>query len=439
MSALFVSMFTLGLVTSVHCVSMCGPMVVTYAVKGEEDGPWFRKLVPNLAYQIAKLTSYVLVGLALGAIGGAFNLDGVRPYVMLAAGVFMIVLGLGMTGRVSWAQRLTPRPPKFLMNALMRTRRKASSDAAEGKSSLATPVTFGLLTGLFPCAPLQGAQLAAAATGSALTGGFAMLAFGLGTAPLMLGFGTASSFIPKDWKHRMTVVLAIVVMVFGAVFINRGLMLLGSPVTAQSVRQAVLGGPAATPTGNSAVPAAQTGSDGVVEVPLTIRNTRFVPDQVQIPENTRVRLVVDRQEDNACSDQIAIPQLGVLKDLKAFGTTVVELPSTDSGSYTLTCGMGMMSGRLLVGAAAAGGASAASSPMRFLALGLVAALVGLGLLFARQRRPKAAPAASSAGALATKRPAAGVLGLSPEEVLVGAGVLTAAIVAGLALGGMFTR
>ena len=440
MSALFLSMFTLGLVTSVHCVSMCGPMVVTYAVKGEEDGPWFRKIVPNVAYQIAKITSYVFVGLLLGAIGGAFNLDGVRPYVMLAAGAFMIVLGLGMTGRVSWAQRLTPRPPKFLMTALSRTRRKATADAAAGSSSLATPLTFGLLTGLFPCAPLQGAQLTAAATGSALTGGMAMLAFGLGTAPLMLGFGTASSFIPKTWKHRMTLVLAVVVMVFGLVFINRGLMLVGSPVTAQSVRQAVLGGPA-VPATAPAESAAQykTGSDGVVEVPLTIRNTQFLPAQLEIPADKPVRLIVDRQEDNACSAQIAIPQLGILKDLKPFGTTVVDVPATASGNYTLTCGMGMMSGRLLVGAAAAGGASAASSPMRFLALGLVAALVGLGLLFARQRRPKTAPAASSAGAQATKRPAAGVLGLSPAEVLVGAGVLTAAIVAGLALGGMFTR
>ena len=48
MLALFLSMLTLGLVTSIHCVSMCGPMVVTYAVKGEEGGPWHRKLTPNL-------------------------------------------------------------------------------------------------------------------------------------------------------------------------------------------------------------------------------------------------------------------------------------------------------------------------------------------------------------------------------------------------------
>ena len=142
MLALFVSMLTLGLVTSIHCVSMCGPMVVTYAVKGEENGPWHRKLIPNLAYQGAKITSYVIVGLALGAIGSAFNLDGVRPYIMLLAGVFMIIMGLGMTGKFPWAARLTPRPPKFLMTALSKTRRKANADAEAGESSLATPITL---------------------------------------------------------------------------------------------------------------------------------------------------------------------------------------------------------------------------------------------------------------------------------------------------------
>ncbi len=242
MSALFVSMFALGLATSVHCISMCGPMVVTYAVKAEEDERWTRKITPNLAYQLAKITSYVLVGLLLGAIGAAFNLNGIRPWIMFAAGVFMIILGLGMTGRFPWAARMTPRPPKFLITSLSKLRRKAKSDAEVGISSIATPISFGLLTGLMPCAPLQAAQLAAAGTGSVIGGGVAMLAFGLGTAPLMLGFGMASSYIPKDWKHRMTVALAIVVMVFGLVYINRAAMLVGSPVTFNTIKAAAIGG-----------------------------------------------------------------------------------------------------------------------------------------------------------------------------------------------------
>lgn len=348
MTALFVSMFLVGLATSVHCVSMCGPMVVTYAVKTDEDDRWQSKVLPNLAYQGAKLASYVLVGFALGAIGAAFNLNGIRPWVMAFAGVFMIILGLGMTGKVPWAARLTPRPPRALVTALSKLRRKASSDAVEGTTSLATPIAFGLLTGLMPCAPLQAAEIAAAGTGSVLSGGVTMLAFGLGTMPLLFAFGTASSFIPKLWKQRLTFVLAFVVMGLGLVFLNRSAMLVGFPVNSNTIRTAIAGAPAATTSSASYT----TGADGIVEVPLTIVNTTYQPAALNIPADKPVRLVVDRKEDNSCSDQIVFPQLGVTKDLKANGVTTVDLPATKSGTYTMTCGMGMMSGQLVVGAGA---------------------------------------------------------------------------------------
>ena len=132
MYAFIASMFVLGLGTSLHCVSMCGPLVLTYAVKGEEDGPWYRKMVPNLAYQGAKVFSYMLVGLLLGAVGAFLISTPLRPYVYYVAGVFMIVLGLGMTGKVPWAARLTPRPPKFLINAIVKLRRKSVEDAKHG-------------------------------------------------------------------------------------------------------------------------------------------------------------------------------------------------------------------------------------------------------------------------------------------------------------------
>ena len=58
-----------------------------------------------------------------------------------------------MTGKVPWAARLTPGLRARLINAISRRRRRATTDAAAGESSLATPVSFGLLTGLMPCAP----------------------------------------------------------------------------------------------------------------------------------------------------------------------------------------------------------------------------------------------------------------------------------------------
>jgi len=348
---LFFPSLTLGLITSLHCVSMCGPMVVTYALKGTEDGTIARRTLSNLAYQAAKIVSYMLVGLLLGAVGSAFDLDAIRPYVMLVAGAFMVVLALSMTGRVPWAARFTPRPPKFLVRAFTAVRRKAVTDAERDRSTLATPVTFGLLTGLMPCAPLMAAQLNAAASGSATNGATAMFAFGLGTAPLMLGFGTASSLIPRKLKERVTVALAVVVLVFGVTYLDRSAMLLGSPVTLQSVRASVLGSEQTAATGESI-----TSAHGVLEVPLTIANVQFQPATVDIPADVPVRLIVDRQEANACSDQLAVPQLGVLVDLAPDAVTVVELPAAKAGTYTLTCGMGMMPGQLRVGAAAGGSA-----------------------------------------------------------------------------------
>jgi cytochrome c biogenesis protein CcdA len=215
-----------------------------------------------------------------------------------------------MTGYFPWAAKLTPRPPRFLVRAIAATRKKASDDASHGESSLATPVTFGLLTGLMPCAPLMAAQLTAAASGSALYGGLAMLAFGIGTAPLMLGFGTASSLIPTKLKQRAMALLAIVVIAFGAVYLNRAAMLLGSPVNFETAKQAVLGSPAPAPGEGYTV-----AEDGVAEVPLTIEDVQFVPSTLNLPADQPVRLIVDRREANACSDQLAIPQLGVLADL----------------------------------------------------------------------------------------------------------------------------
>lgn len=443
MISVFLSMLALGLVTSLHCVSMCGPMVVTYALKGDESGTIKQKLAPNVAYQTAKIVSYVLVGLVLGAIGSAFNLDGVRPYIMLLAGVFMIILGLGMTGRFPWAARLTPKPPRFLITALSKLRKTAKSEAGSGKSDLSTPITFGLLTGLMPCAPLMSAQLAAAGSGSALLGGVSMLAFGLGTVPLMLAFGTASSMIPRHWKQRMMVILAVVVIIFGGVYINRGLMRLGSPVTAQSIVSSVLGTGAAPTTDPATDPTAgfATGEDGVVEVPLTIENVQFVPNVVNIPADQKVRLIVTRNEDNTCSDQLSVPQLGIgAVDLVAFGVTVVELPAAPAGTYTLTCGMGMMSGSIVAGG---GSGSTAQGPNWPVLIGLLVALGAGGSYWYVQRQRKAAEAAKSkrkggksASAVSDTRVATGTT-VSALELALMAVAIGLAVVAGLLFGGFF--
>lgn len=442
-------MLVLGLGTSLHCVSMCGPLVLTYAVKGEEGGPWYRKITPNIAYQGAKAVSYMTVGLALGAVGSLINLNAVRPYVMYLAGAFMIVLGLGMTGRVKWAAKLTPRPPKWIMGVLGKLRRKSNEDAAAGESSLATPITFGLMTGLLPCGPLMAAQVAAAASGSPISGALGMFAFALGTAPLMVAFGTAGSLIPVAWKHRLMTVLSVGVMIFGLVFINRGLMLTGAPVNFNTVKTVFVGGA----TADTAT--YKTGTDGVVEVPLIIEGGKFNPQSLSIPADKPVRIVVDRREDNSCSDQVALPQLGILKDVAPFAKTTIDVPATKGGTYTLTCGMGMMSGQLVVG----GGASSGPRPLPWLIL----AAIGTGAAYVVARKRDARVADEAAKAAAKEKPgktgsktgsktggsaaygkdadarvrAELLFGFTATELVLVAFAVITALVAGLAMGGMF--
>jgi len=465
--SIVMSMFAIGLVTSIHCVFMCGGLVMAYAVKGTEDGPWYRRLVPHLAYQGAKIVSYATVALILGGLvallGKAFDIGPLRNWLQVVAGIYMVLLGISMTGKVKVLRHLAPRPPKFLIDALTRNRRKASADAAEGHASLATPLTFGLLTGLMPCAPLIAAQASAMATGSPVTGALAMIAFGLGTMPLMLVFGFASSLLSRQFQAKFQIVAALAVVIFGAIIFNRGLMLVGSPVTFDSAR-ASIAAPVVPASGDSQY---TKGADGVVEIPLTIENGQYAPNPISFPANTPIRLIVDRKANDACSKQLAIPKAGVLVDLVDNGITKVDVPAMPAGSYTLTCGMGMLSGSIVVGATAAGVGSGAS-PFLLPAI-LIALIAGSYFVYtwrlARRPAPALAPVAatgsnasrtgepvraakgSSKGAPLQKcssgsaQPAtaspARLWGFQPVELVIGGSVIAIAIIIGLSSGGFF--
>jgi len=321
---LFVSMLGLGAVTSVHCIFMCGGLVLTYAVRGAQDGPWTRRLMPHLAYQGAKIASYATVALVLGAVvallGRTVSITGFRNWLMVVAGVYMLLLGLSMTGKFPWLRYLSPRPPKFLVDALTRNRRKATSDADAGTFSLLTPLTFGALTGLMPCAPLIGAQAAAISSGSPFSAALAMIGFGLGTAPLMVVFGLGSSLLSKAFQRKLQIVAALAVIGFGLVIMNRGLMLVGSPVTFDTLRTAIVSQPAAGSAGGFTL-----GADGVPEIRIVIKDTAYEPSEVVIPADRPVRLLVDRQEDFACSDQLSIPSAGNLPvDFAPYAVTAGE-------------------------------------------------------------------------------------------------------------------
>ena len=161
-----------GLVTSVHCVGMCGPIACGLAAMPSSET---ERLAAMTAYHGARLTAYAAIGAVCGAIGRQplewfFGSPAVLlPWVLVA--VFLI-FGFGL-------EKKLPRPPALMKwTAKMRFRLGEMSPIRGG-------LALGALTPLLPCGPLYLLFGAALLTGSAMRGAEFALAFGLGIVPLL--------------------------------------------------------------------------------------------------------------------------------------------------------------------------------------------------------------------------------------------------------------
>lgn len=165
--------FIAGLVTSVHCVGMCGPLSCSWAVSASPSSVIFFR--DTGLYHTGRLLAYGLVGALAGAVGvlplGFFQKGAglVLPWLMVLA---FALVGLGLDQRL-------PKPG-FLARPLRRLQAAAFRLKSGPRSGL-----LGLATPLLPCGPLYLIFALALANGSALKGAGFTMAFGLGTLPLL--------------------------------------------------------------------------------------------------------------------------------------------------------------------------------------------------------------------------------------------------------------
>lgn len=163
--------FMAGVVTSVHCVGMCGPLSCSWAISSKGGG-FMRS---TALYHAGRLVAYGLAGAAAGAIGAvplAFFQHGagmVLPWLLVLA---FTLVGLGLD---AWLPK-----PSFLSAGL----RRVQTAAFKLKSTLRAAI-LGLATPLLPCGPLYMMLALSSANGSAAQGSGFAVAFGLGTLPLL--------------------------------------------------------------------------------------------------------------------------------------------------------------------------------------------------------------------------------------------------------------
>ncbi|MGO9085011.1 MAG: sulfite exporter TauE/SafE family protein [Candidatus Sulfotelmatobacter sp.] len=218
-------MFMLGLVSSLHCVQMCGPIVLSYSVAvsqlQKDVSPVPPLLRNHLAYNAGRILTYSLLGAIAGVAGGTLGLlgrlAGFSHILALVAGALMIVVGISMLGII---------PSSLLANNLFRIpssflRRVGKLFSAQGA---ANRFLLGLALGFLPCGLIYAALFKAMATGSAFSGAVTMLAFGLGTAGALLVLGMFSSAIRISLNRWGSQLAAAGVTLMGILLLWRGSM-----------------------------------------------------------------------------------------------------------------------------------------------------------------------------------------------------------------------
>lgn len=202
-------MFALGLVSSLHCVQMCGPIVVSYSLP-RQGRP--RMWLSHVGYNTGRVLTYTVLGAIAGAAGQvadvAGHLTGHANGARILAGVSMLIAGAVMLWRPSSGALVRLESPSVTQKFLR---------AIGQRLMRANTFQLGLLMGLLPCGLIYGALLKSVDAGAILPGALSMLAFGLGTAQALLGIGFASNFLGRflgSWSNRLAAVSLFLVGVF---------------------------------------------------------------------------------------------------------------------------------------------------------------------------------------------------------------------------------
>jgi sulfite exporter TauE/SafE len=163
--------FLAGLVTSLHCVAMCGPLSCAWAIGGGKQAQ-----VGTILYHGSRIAAYTLLGMTAGALG-ALPLKWFHQGAGLVLPWMLVVVFAGVAlGLDRWLPK-----PLFLSRPLARLRQRMLAVSPRARAAL-----LGAATPLLPCGPLYLMLGLAMANGSAIRGGEFAFAFGLGTLPLLM-------------------------------------------------------------------------------------------------------------------------------------------------------------------------------------------------------------------------------------------------------------
>lgn len=195
LAPLLVSALILGLLGGGHCLGMCGGLMgaLTLAIPAEQRA---RRLRLLLAYNLGRILSYAAAGVLIGLAGWAVASSPAAMVLRVIAAGLLIAMGLYLAGWWSGLTRI-----EGLGRHLWRHLQPIASRLMP-ISSVPRALLLGAIWGWLPCGLVYSTLLWAASQGSALDSGLLMLAFGLGTWPVLLATGMAAERLTALLRRR---------------------------------------------------------------------------------------------------------------------------------------------------------------------------------------------------------------------------------------------
>lgn len=207
------SAFIFGLISSLHCIGMCGPIAMMLPVDKNNSA---KKVIQIMIYHMGRLTSYASLGLIFGILGKGFYMAGIQQQLSIVVGLLMITIAI-VPERVFMKYNFSKPVYKLISKV------KTSLGSQFKRKTPDALFTIGVLNGFLPCGLVYAALFGAIAMSSLTLSISYMLLYGLGTIPMMSFVVLISNIFSISLRTKMQKLIPVVAVFIGILFIIRGL------------------------------------------------------------------------------------------------------------------------------------------------------------------------------------------------------------------------
>lgn len=202
-----------GLISSFHCIGMCGPIAMMLPVDRNNEA---KKITQLVVYHFGRLFAYSSLGLVFGILGKGFFLAGMQQQLSIVVGIIMIIIAL--VPEKTLARYNFSKPVYSVISKV-----KSNLGKQFKNRSYKSFFTIGLLNGYLPCGMVYVALFGALAMPNIEYSILYMLLFGLGTVPMMSLVVIISNLLTNPIRNTIQKMIPIIAVFIGMLFIIRGL------------------------------------------------------------------------------------------------------------------------------------------------------------------------------------------------------------------------